>query len=476
MSNKRFCEALVAFLPYIPTQNQLETLDVLAEFIDSPYDNSIFLLKGFAGTGKTSLIGCFVQYCIQQRIKVVLLAPTGRAAKVFSSYAHYPAFTIHKKIYRQNRYDGSSSSVFSLNNNAHKDTLFLVDEASMIANSSDSFLGSGGLLSDLVEYVYAADNCRLILIGDEAQLPPVGEKLGTALNKDFIRSMGLTLFSITMSEVARQESESGILANATLIRRLIGNDGDFVLPQLLATGFADVCAVGGEEMIDALEHCYSRDGVAETIVVTRSNKRALQFNLGVRNRILYREELLCSGDQLMVTKNNYFWTNLSSESSSVAFLANGEMLEVLRVRRGETLYGFNFVNLTVLIQSLDVEMDVKVIADSLLSESPALSSTDQNRLYEQVMADYEEIPSKAARYKKLKENDHFNAVQVKYGYAITCHKAQGGQWKNVFVDMGGIAPDHLDDTFHKWLYTAVTRATERLYFINLPPQMGGVTT
>ncbi|MFT4073723.1 MAG: AAA family ATPase [Dysgonamonadaceae bacterium] len=451
-----------------PTRQQDEALEAIVDFLYSRASDNLFLLKGYAGTGKSSLIGALVATMSELKQKSVLLAPTGRAAKVFSAYAGQPAFTIHKKIYRQQRFSGESDG-FSVMDNLHKDTLFVVDEASMISNDGldSSIFGTGRLLDDLIHYVYSGENCRLLLIGDTAQLPPVGQEFSPSLQKEVLSGYGLQITEYTLTQVVRQAENSGILYNATNIRNILNSGETEAYPKLKLEGFSDVFRINGLELIEELNSAYDRDGVEETMVISRSNKRANIYNQGIRNQVLFREEELSSGDLVQIVKNNYL---TSEEIEGVDFLANGEIVEILRVRRTTEMYGFRFCD--VLIRHLDygIEMEMKILLDTLYSETASLSREKQNELYINVMNDYADITNKQEKYKKLKIDPFFNALQVKYGYAVTCHKAQGGEWKNVFLDLGYIAEEHLGINFYRWLYTAFTRATSRLYLVNLPDE------
>lgn len=451
-----------------PTVEQAAALDLITDFLFSRVSDSIFLLKGYAGTGKSSLIGALVKTMTDFEQKTVLLAPTGRAAKVFSGYSSHPAFTIHKKIYRQKRFSGEASGFVPMDN-LHKDTLFIVDEASMISNDGiDSFsFGSGRVLDDLVHYVYGGENCRLLLIGDEAQLPPVMQESSPALQIDILKGYGLDVTSTTMTQIVRQAQNSGILFNATQIRNALLENTTELFPKLKLDGFEDIRKVSGEDLIDEISAAYDRDGVDETMIISRSNKRANIYNEGVRNRILYREEELSSGDMLMVTKNNYFWTE---NIEQVDFLANGELLEVLRVRRTQEVYGFRFCDVLVKHPDYGIELEIKILIDTLHSETTGLSQEKNAELFYNVLEDYSEVTTKNGKMQKMKVDPFYNAVQVKYGYAVTCHKAQGGEWTNVFLDIGYITEEHLGINFYRWLYTALTRSSKQLYLVNLPDE------
>ncbi len=453
-------------LPYDLTEDQHSALNAIVDFLISTEPDRLLLLTGYAGTGKTSLIGAMVKTLSELKQKIILLAPTGRAAKVFSSYSNQEAMTIHKSIYRQKTYSNEPTG-FLLANNLHKDTLFVVDEASMISNSENGpiYFGSGRLLDDLIQYVYSGADCRLILIGDTAQLPPVMQMESPALNSDMLRCYNLQVEEATLTQVVRQNEDSGILFNATRLREALRNNAVEIYPKLRFKGFTDVRKIVGEELIEEISSAYSRDGIEDTIVITRSNKRAKIYNYGIRSRILYREEELSSGDRLMVAKNNYYWT---SDCKEMSFMANGEIVQVLRVRRTYELYGFRFADVAVRFQDYDLELDIKILLDTLPTEAPALPQEMSNKLFYTILEDYDDISTKSGRMKKMKTDPHYNAVQTKYAYAITCHKAQGGQWRNVFVDIGYITEDMLCEDLYRWLYTAFTRATRRLYFVNLP--------
>ena len=467
MLNNYLYSQITRNFPHQPTDEQHLALQKLADFLLSQESDLLFLLKGYAGTGKTSLIGALVKTMAELKQKSVLLAPTGRAAKVFSGYAGQKAYTIHKKIYRQKAFSNEPSG-FLPADNLHKDTLFIVDEASMIANNSvDSiFFGSGRLLDDLIHYVYGGQNCRLMLVGDDAQLPPVMQSESPALQVETLRGYQLHVIEASLTQVVRQERNSGILTNATLLRDALRNACVEIFPKLQLKGFTDCRKVTGEELIEELASAYSRDGVEETMVISRSNKRATIYNNGIRNRILYREEELSTGDRLMVARNNYYWTQGCKEMD---FIANGEIIQVIRVRRTYELYGFRFADVWARFPDYDLELELKILLDTLQTDTPALPQERNDQLFYTVLEDYADIPTKAAKMKKMKQDPHYNVVQVKYAYAVTCHKAQGGQWMNVFLDFGYITEEMLGEDFYRWLYTAFTRATHRLFLVNLPP-------
>ncbi|MBR1880399.1 MAG: AAA family ATPase [Prevotella sp.] len=461
---------------YEPTEEQQEAINVFTTFMADRHEHAVMILRGSAGTGKTTLAAAIVRALQSLQQELVLLAPTGRAAKVFSLYAGTAAYTIHRRIYRQKSLEGGFELGY---NNAH-DTLFLVDEASMV-----SINGEGrSLLDDLISFVYNGRNCRLMLIGDHAQLPPVGEEESPALMSSVLSSYGLKVHESTLSEVLRQSQESGILYNATQVRWLM-YDGRCELPKIHLQGFTDVKIVPGDELIETLASSYSKVGLDETMVVTRSNKRANIFNQGIRNQILWREEELCTGDQLMIVKNNYYWIKppatpssagnvagsppQQGESEGLSFIANGDMAVVRRVRNIHELYGFRFAEVTMTFPDYDdYELTATVLLDTLTSEAPALTRDQQEQLFTKVMEDYADIPRKSDRMKALKEDRYYNALQVKFAYAATCHKAQGGQWAHIYVDQGYMTDDMLSTDYLHWLYTAFTRATEQLYLVNWP--------
>ena len=464
-----------------PTQEQANALDVFARFLTDRNPQVVMILRGSAGTGKTSLSGAIVRTLQAIRQKVMLLAPTGRAAKVFSLNSGTPAYTIHRRIYREKSFSGVDGQ-FNLNDNLFTDTLFMVDEASMIANLGLGGMnfGSGCLLDDLVHFVYQGRNDRLMLIGDKAQLPPVGEEESPALNAAMLQGYGLTVYECDLNEVLRQSEQSGILYNATMIRQMITHDDITQLPKIRFTGFSDIRQMPGAELIEALADSYHHVGLDDTIVVTRSNKRANIFNQGIRNMVLDREEELSQGDILMIVKNNYYWMeeerkkikekdNQVPSNDIPAFLANGDRAKVLKVRRRIDLYGFRFA--TLLLQFPDYgnyELEATVLLDTLTSEAPALTHEQQEQLFHQIEEDYQDVPLKADRMKAIRQDQFYNALQVKFAYAVTCHKAQGGQWAHVYVDQGYMTDDMLTPDYIHWLYTAFTRATEMLYLVNWP--------
>jgi len=450
-----------------PTLEQEQAIALFSVFMTDRSEQAAMILRGSAGTGKTTLAAAIVKVLAALKQKLILLAPTGRAAKVFSLYAAHPAYTIHRRIYRQKT--AADLSSFNLNTNLNRDTLFIIDEASMISNQGygESAFGSGCLLDDLMQFVYNGQNCRVLFIGDRAQLPPVGESESPALSASVLRGYGMKVYECDLSQVLRQSEASGILWNATRIRSL---SGSLEYPRIKTSDFSDIQVVPGDELIETLASSYSRVGVDETMVVTRSNKRANIYNLGIRNTVLDREEELCRGDQLIIVKNNYFWAEkITADVNKMSFIANGDRAVVQRIRNVHALYGFRFAEVTMSFPDYDdCELTATVLLDTLSSEAPALTHEQQEQLYNAVMEDYADIPQKAERVKKLKEDRYYNALQVKFAYAVTCHKAQGGQWAHVYLDQGYMTDDMLTPDYIHWLYTAITRATEKLFLVNWP--------
>jgi len=453
-------------LPFEPTKSQQLLINVLSEYITSDSTDMIMLIKGYAGTGKTTMINALTQVLDSLKIRSVLMAPTGRAAKVMAGYTGKPAFTIHKSIYRQQS-SADGMGRFILDKNLFKNTYFIVDEASMISDEAgeSSVFGSGRLLDDLLEYVYSGVNCRLILVGDTAQLPPVGLAISPALEESVLEDFGFSVKSVELTEVVRQAKDSGILYNATNIRDLVGSEEEIngFFPIELDM-FEDLSRISGAELIETISTSYDKYGIFETTVVTRSNKRANLFNKGIRGSILYKENEIERGDLLMVVKNNYFWP---AEGSGIDFIANGDIAEIISIRGYEELYGFRFANVSLrLVDYENVELECKIFLETLSLETASFSYEQNRELYNMVAEDYMDIRNKRERWKKIRENPYFNALQVKYAYALTCHKAQGGQWKAVFVDHGYLTEDMLDKEYYRWLYTAFTRPTEKLYLVN----------
>ena len=464
MSNELMYQILRNF-PFDPTTDQMHALDVFERFITDSDERCVMILRGSAGTGKTSLASVIVRTLLDLQYKISLLAPTGRAAKVFSLNSGQPAATIHRSIYRERTFAGLDGK-FNLNANLYRNRLFLIDEASMISLTSvNSTFGSGCLLDDLIQFVYNERNCRMLLIGDKAQLPPVGEAESPALRADVLAAYGLKVYECDLNEVLRQSQDSGILYNATIIRQMITHDQATALPKIRFKGFADISIVPGDELIESLSTSYAEVGIDETMVITRSNKRANIFNQGIRNMVLGREEELTTGDMLMVVKNKY----KEKQAEDLSFIANGDRAIVRSVRNVRELYGFRFADVTLSFPDYDnTEEDMIVILDTLTTEAPALTHEQNEQLFQQVLADYADVPLKSDRMKKIREDDYYNALQVKFGYAITCHKAQGGQWAHIYLDQGYMTDEMLTPDYIHWLYTAFTRATEHLYLVNWP--------
>ncbi|MBB3969372.1 ATP-dependent DNA helicase [Mucilaginibacter phyllosphaerae] len=451
--------------PHEPTPQQLELFAKLHQFLSSEEQDDCFILKGYAGTGKTTIVGALVKALAKYNLKSVLLAPTGRAAKVITNYSGRKAFTIHKRIYRKKSALNVDES-FMIADNMSTNTLFIIDEASMI---SDELAGNNRntLLQDLVNYVYNTKNCKLLLVGDTAQLPPVGAEDSPALDEKLMKAdYGLTIYTYELTDVLRQQKDSGILYNVTNVRNII-RQGKEAMPQIVTKGYKDVYRMGSDMLEEGLNYAYSKYGYDSTLIICRSNKNANLYNRQIRGRILMREEELTGGDQLMVVKNNYFWLQ-DQEEGSTGFIANGDIARVKKVRRIEEMYGFRFadVQLEFIDYAEDPVLDCKILLDTLYSEAPALQSIDQKRFYLEAMKDYDHIPNKRAKHNELKLNPYYNALQVKFAYAITCHKAQGGQWEAVFVDQGYLTDEMVNTDFLRWFYTACTRATNELYLVN----------
>ena len=448
----------------MPNEGQNALLDKLSRFIISPVERKAFILLGYAGTGKTSMMAALVQAYKELQQKVVLLAPTGRAAKVLSRYAHTPAYTIHKFIYRQKKL---GEEVFSLNDNLYTHTLFIVDESSMISGIRDNqTFGSGILLDDLVKYVYSGDGCSLLLLGDNAQLPPIGTELSPALREEYMAKYSLNITTHTLTEVARQALDSGILSNATTLRHVALNPHNSAGKDMweYLQQSADLEMISGSDFIEKIEESYRDIGAEQTIILTRTNKRTNIYNQGIRARILWREEEIENGDRLMVSKNNYFWTE---KYENLPFLANGDMLEISRLRNIREMYGFHFADAQLRALDYDWEIDAVIWLDTLHSDSPEMNNGLHRELFGRIAEDYPEL---AHNRKKLIEtiyqSPYYNALQVRFAYAVTGHKSQGGQWKHVYIDPYKGGELHADEEgFYRWLYTAVTRASEKVYFI-----------
>lgn len=468
MLSTHIATQIYAKICFEATIGQKKIIDRLSEYLAGEDFSRIFVLNGYAGTGKTTLIAAAVAACKELNIRTVLLAPTGRAAKVLASYSGEKATTIHKRIYRE-RTNADYESRFTLDLNKEQDALFVVDEASMLSDSVSEGMrfGSGSLLDDLVEYVRSGRRCRLVLVGDAAQLPPVGAQESPALDAHVLARYGEVEYE-TLDDVVRQEAQSGILFNATLVRCMLER-GIYEIPRF-RMDFPDVVSLSGGEFLETLQDCYDRYGRDETIVVTRSNKRANRYNEGIRRNVLGAEEEIESGDMLMVVKNNYHFTE-RIEDCPMNFIANGDIARLRRLRRFEDFYGFRFADAVLSFGDYDgAEIPCKILLDTLASESPSLTREEGQRLLSEVEKDYLDVKSRIKRLKEIRENPHFNAVQVKFAYAVTCHKAQGGQWKAVFVDRFLFGDEPMTRDRMRWLYTALTRATERLYLVNFDEQ------
>ncbi|TNJ41713.1 AAA family ATPase [Tamlana fucoidanivorans] len=465
MQASEFYSLIKQQFPFQPTLKQDIVLQQLSEFIFGKYPKALYVLKGYAGTGKTTIIGTIVTNLWKAKKSAVLLAPTGRAAKVISNYSNKEAFTIHKKIYFPKK-NKSGGVKFVLQPNKHKNTVFIVDEASMIPDTpgESKFFENGSLLDDLMQYVYSGHQCKLLLIGDTAQLPPVKLELSPALDENLLSlNYNKEVTRMELDEVVRQEQNSGILANATVLREALMNM-NFDTFKFDLNGFKDIVRlIDGYEIMDAINEAYSELGKEETAIIVRSNKRANLYNQQIRSRILFNENELSAGDYLMVVKNNYFWIKPTTEAG---FIANGDIIEVLEIFSIIELYGFRFAE--VKIRMVDYPrmkpFETVLILDTIDAESPSLSYEDSNRLYQEVMKDFENESSQYKKFLKVKSNKYFNALQVKFSYAMTCHKSQGGQWDTVFVEQPYL-PNGIDKDYLRWLYTAVTRAKEKLYLI-----------
>ena len=464
MDTREFAERILLNLPYDPNHQQIELIAALARFCsaDTP-DDSVFLLAGYAGTGKTSLIGALVKALREAQIQSVLLAPTGRAAKVFSSFSSQAASTIHRRIYHSSE-PGVMNYAGDVSDNPFRNAVFIVDEASMIGDTPSGD-NSSGLLEDLIQYVYSGERCRLILLGDIAQLPPVGSQESPAMMVSRLKAMGLRVTRAIITETVRQARDSGILFNATWLRQAM-RKSPLPEPEITVKGFDDVCVIDGEELADCIADSYREAGIDNTIVVTRSNMRAKLFNLAIRTNILDREEELTRDERILIAKNNYLW---SSKVKGLDFIANGDMATVDQIFSTEERYGFRFANVRLIFPYRDVSVECKIILDTLVSDSHALDNDSLNRLAMSCLQDNEkftpDMPMRQ-RMNMLKSDPYFNALQVKYAYAVTCHKAQGGQWSDVYVDMAYIPPEAQGLDFYRWLYTATTRATKRLFYVN----------
>jgi exodeoxyribonuclease-5 len=479
MLNNFISSLIKKSLGFKPNHGQEKVIDSLALFVSpSSNEDEIFLLRGYAGTGKTSIVAGLVKAAEELNMKIVLLAPTGRAAKVLAYYSGHASFTVHKKIYRR-KSSADGFGLFEIDVNLHTNTIFVVDEASMVSNfSSDkSVFGTGRLLDDLIKYVYNKKNCKLILSGDTAQLPPVGTSLSPALDKSYLLNYGKPIFEFELTEVVRQKSRSGILHNATLLRKRIGEqtknpfEENKEYPQLTIDKFTDISRISGVDLIEKITEAYDFHGINDVTVICRSNKRANRYNAGIRSSILFREEELAKGDLLMIVKNNYFWTQTIPE---IDFIANGDTAQVVKITGYSECYGYRFADVVLNFPDYDeLEIETKILLDTLHLETAALTSEQNKDLFFKISEDFSEIGSKKKKYDNVREHPYFNALQVKYAYAVTCHKAQGGQWKRVFVDQGWLTEEHIDTEYLRWLYTAFTRAADRLELVNFNKEFFG---
>ena len=456
-----------------PTAQQQRSFEEIADFLSNSGSDGCFVLKGYAGTGKTTLISTLVKVLPMLAMRSVLLAPTGRAAKVMSQYTGRKALTIHKKIYRK-KAALSPDLAFQLAENPHTNTLFIIDEASMISNDRVA-LHQRSLLEDLVTYIRKGENCKLMLVGDTAQLPPVGMLQSPALDAQFLESaFGFHMFTYELTEVVRQANDSGILYNATRIREQLqpgsSHESSPTFPKFRIRGYPDTFRMTGERLVDGLHYAYDKFGMENTMVICRSNKNANLYNQHIRNQLLFREEELTGGDYIMIVRNNYHW--LSDDDDGPGFIANGDMARVRRVRNEHEQHGFRFADVSLELIDTDTTtiVDCRVLLDTLHSDTPNLTQADHQRLYDAVIADYSDIPDRKVRLEALRADPYYNALQIKFAMAVTCHKAQGGQWPCVFVDQGYLTEEMLDTEFLRWLYTACTRATKELFLVNFSDQ------
>ncbi|WP_140938145.1 ATP-dependent DNA helicase [Sphingobacterium lumbrici] len=460
---------LIQEFSWRPTEQQEEVFSLLGEFLHTFSENSCFILRGYAGTGKTTIISSLVKTLPKLQKRAVLLAPTGRAAKVMGAYSGRNALTVHKKIYRK-KSAATFQMDFSIAENRHQNTLFIIDEASMISNEGINIF-SNGLLHDLISYVRSGENCVIIFVGDTAQLPPVGLENSPALNPDYInQEFGLQTFSYEMTDVVRQAKNSGILFNATKIRneiKLDESDATYSFPKFITAGFKDIYRMTGERLIEGLHYGYDKHGIENCMVICRSNKSANLYNKHIRNQILFREEEVTGGDIIMIVRNNYYWLQQHDENHT-GFIANGDMAVIRKVSNIHDMHGFRFADLY--LEFLDNNegdaIRCRVLLDGLHVDAPQLPYDLQQQLYESIAKDYEDFGSKKDRLEAIKKDPYYNALQIKFAYAITCHKAQGGQWPLVFIDQGYLIDDMLNTEFLRWLYTAITRATQELFLVN----------
>ncbi|MEI7597392.1 MAG: AAA family ATPase [Bacteroidota bacterium] len=459
-----YTEKIKHYLGFEPTSDQNTLIENLSQFLISQ-ECDVCIINGYAGTGKTSVMSSLVKCFDDYEHNYVLLAPTGRAAKVLSNYSGRKAQTIHRKIYKM-VVDKSGGARFALQKNTHFDTVFIIDEASMLSDKSNEGgfeISGSGVFNDLLEYVFSSKRCKLILVGDNAQLPPVKLDYSPALDIDYVKSSVHTgVILCSLKDVVRQSLDSGILYNATLIRKNLITGEDLILD---VADYPDIIWLTGADLEDKLNYVYSNYGAENTLIVCRSNKRANIYNREIRNRILYRESELAAGDMMMVVKNNYFWLD---EKSDAGFIANGDALEILRVKKYEDLYGFHFADATVRLLDYPEQapLEVKLLLDTVTQETPSLPYEDNKRLFNTVLEDYQDETSWKKKMEKMRTNPYLNSLQVKFSYAVTCHKAQGGQWEQVFIDHGYLTEEMIGPDFYRWLYTAITRATDKVYLVN----------
>ena len=467
MLKKKFHDFFTQNLDFELTKKQVLLQEILADYLFDSTSREILLIKGYAGTGKTTMLSLLVKTLKNLRYRTVLMAPTGRAAKVLSAYSGSQAFTIHKKIYRQ-KTSKDDTGRFILDKNLFTETLFIVDESSMLSNMGQegSMFGSGRLLDDMLDFVFGGTNCKLILAGDTAQLPPVNSWLSPALDTEELRSMGYKVTEVLLDEVVRQNTDSNILLNATHLRKQMKNT-PVIYPRFITGDDTDVVRLDGSVLLETISDSYAKYGVDGTMIVCRTNKRANIFNQGIRNQILFYEDEISAGDRLMIVKNNYSWL---SENESLDFLANGDIVKIKRIGRYEERYGYRFLNVDILLPDYDnYELSCKIMLDTIGMETPALTMEQSRSFFYAVAEDYP-IPDSKKRWKAVREDPYYSAVQVKFAYAVTCHKAQGGQWNAVFVDQGWFKEDMLDTGYLRWLYTAVTRPIKKLYLLNFKPE------
>ncbi len=450
-------ETAISFLPFTPNQEQYALIHALSAFIINHGPRDVFVLNGYAGTGKTSVIGAIVKALRQLNLPVIILAPTGRAAKVAASLSGDKASTIHKRIFRGNSTDPSNTTFF-LAENRDANATFIIDEASLITDSTDF---NSSLLQQLTRHIYSTPGCGMILVGDLAQLPPVGQSDSPAMNTERLRQIGLNPIGFSLDVPVRQAADSGILHNATIVRQFLFSNFPSGQFRLEATGFPDVRMITSQELADSLADSWGLVGKEETLIVTRSNKRANNFNRAIRNLVMYAEEPLQQGDRVVISKNDYYWSRINKLNN---FIANGETAEVIWVGKTEKAYGRWFVETELQLPDVEQPVSAKIMLRSLVTEGPNIPRLEMEKFYNRVIAEYE--GSISHKIKGAMEDPFYNALQVKYAYCITCHKAQGGQWRHVYIDMGTIAPEAIGADFYRWLYTAITRATERVFLIN----------